>query len=134
MNSDSRQRFEELVAGLVLGNLAAEELQALQQALTTQRITSKDLIASIQVVAQLQADGDRQEIAPPAHLRLEILAAAAREGRSLDADRLRRSWIPGFWQLALGGCVVAGAIGLAIDNTSLRQQLAQVEANDREIV
>ena len=128
MHSNARQRFEELVAGLVLGNLDAEELQELQQALITQRIASEDLMASIQVVTQLQADSDRQEVAPPARLRLEILEAATREGRALrDGDRPKQVWRPAFWQLALGGCVAAGIIGLALDNTSLRQQLAQAD-------
>lgn len=129
MPSDARQRLEELAAGLVLGNLETEELQELQQALATQQIATAELAALIQTEARVREDSVDPEIAPPTHLRGRVLAAATRESRSRDRlksfkKRPKQSLL---WPLALGGCVVAGAIALIADNVSLRQQLAQTD-------
>ncbi len=129
MHSDTRRRFEELAAGLVLGNLDAKEFQELQQAMAAQSITTEDLVALIQLENHLQEGSEFQEATPPpAGLRSQILKAATtnRTRRGSD-DRLKQPRRPSFWPLALGGCAVASAIGLAINNGSLRQQLARAE-------
>ena len=130
MDPHDRQRLEELVAGLVLGNLEVEELQELQQALATETITARDFISFLRMEQSVRDDGEFLDVAPPDRLRAKVLAAARADCTRADSRRAfanHQVFQQPLWRLALGGCVAIGALALAADNIFLRQQLAQVD-------
>ena len=119
------EQLQLLIAGYVLGDLSAEEAAEFEQLLAQNPAIATEVA---QMQTALETAYAPAEVAPPAALRSQILAAAGAEEATGQPLSLHRSRPGGNWRILLEVAAAALIVALGINNYRLSQALQSSRA------